>query len=150
MSTLIDPWIDVLAATVATLAPGGLAGATVVVHEGLRVMPLLESLASVAWVHPGPVLFRDFVTVPHGQPAQRERLDAGEYAADVRDLLKRAGLCVATVPGDLAAARRTAALLKEPGHALWLLHGPADAAGWAVFDPVAQAAGLQPLAAPGV
>ena len=41
MSTLIDPWIDVLAATVATLAPGGLGGPPVVIHEGLRVMPLL-------------------------------------------------------------------------------------------------------------
>jgi len=150
MTTLVDPWIDVLAASIATLAPGGLQGATVVVHPGLRVMPLLESLGPVAWVHPGPVLFRDFVSVAHGQPALRERLDANDQGSDVSELLSRAALCVVTVPGDLAAARHLAALVKQPGNALWLLHGPADAAGWPVFELVAQVAGLVPLENPGL
>lgn len=143
MSTsTLAPWVDVLATA---LAIDGVPGLPVLMHQGLRTMPLLESLGNVAWIHPSAPLFRDFVPIPNGQPIQRERLDAANRPAEAADVLKRAGLCVVTVPSDGAAARALAALVGAPGDIFWLLHGPADAAGWAVFDPVAHQLGLRAI-----
>lgn len=143
MSTAtLAPWVDILATT---LALDGMKGMPVLMHQGMRTMPLIESLGQVAWVHPTAPLFRNFVAVAAGQPGVQERLDASKRPAEVADLMKRAGLCVITVPTDMAAAKTLAGTIGEPGSLYWLLHGPADAAGWAVFDIVAHRLGLRAI-----
>lgn len=143
MSTAtLAPWVDILATTIAL---EGLQGVPVVMHQGMRTMPLIQSLGQVGWVHPTAPLFKDFVSLAAGQPGQQERLDASKQGAEVAALLKRAGLCVVTVPTDIGAAKALAAEIRDPGTAFWLVHGPTDAAGWAIFDIVANRLGLRAI-----
>lgn len=139
----IEPWIDLLAAA---LAGPRLAGPVAVLHEAQRVLPLLESRASVAWLHPHALAMQDFTLLPRCRPLFRERLDALGAPDDAADLLRRAGLRLLCVPDS---PRHIRCLMGLTEHATakesWLVYGDPQAAGWEAVGPLQQRAQLQEL-----
>lgn len=126
--------------------------ATVVLAQAQRRWwPLLESVATVLWLHPTEDPRRDFHALPGCRPAPRPRLalDRVDQAADADELLQRASLRVLGVTDDTQAL---ACLLAPQG---WrqaagqtLLWGRASSAGWSACEDTVQALGLRALPAP--
>lgn len=116
-----------------------------------RWWPLLESVATAVWLHPGDDPRRDFHAPPGCRPAARPRLalDRAEQAIEAQKVLQRAGLRVLAVTN---AAQAVAQLLAPAG---WrqgpgqtLLWGREASAGWGACEPTIQALALRSLPAP--
>lgn len=124
----------------------------VLAHPQRRWWPLLESVATVAWLHVQDDPLRDFHATPGCQPALRPRLSlaAGEQAShEAAAMLHRAQLRVLAVTDDAASL---SALIDLGG---WsdavgetLLWGREDALAWADSRAFIQALGLADLRAP--
>jgi hypothetical protein len=143
-----DVWVDLFAAA---LVRGGVTGngPPVVLTDTLRALPLLESQGPLGWVHTSPCHYQDYVVVSHGQPAQRQRIDARRRPDEASRLLRRAGLCLVAVPPDRAPAQAMAALAAKAlqARAPMLLYGAAQAPGWSAFDGMIRQGALQPVQA---
>lgn len=122
----IEMHVDLLAAHLAQQAKLGLVAA---VHESLRVLPLLETATSVAYVNLRDVKYTDFRPVAGGFATPKERYGAQERTEEARDVLARAGLVVMRVASDAATAARLP--VDGPGRAMWIVYGDRRAGGWA-------------------
>lgn len=141
-----EAWVDLFAAGLLHAGlPGD--GPAAVLTDRLHALPLLESQGPVAWVHTSACHYRDFVPVPHGQPAPRLRIEAGRHPAEAAHVLQRARLGLASVPASRAGGQAMAALALQALQARvpLLLYGPREAAGWAALDPVIRQGALQPV-----
>ncbi len=118
--------VDLVAASLASQFKFGL---VTVVHESLRVMGMLESVCSTAYVNLRTPTFTDFRPVAGGLPTPKERISALSEPESAKALIERAGLVVMAVPGDPAVAARLPAA--KPGKQWWILYGDRRAGGWA-------------------
>lgn len=144
LARLLDAW---LALRLRQHSP-----ATVVLaHPQRRWWPLLESVATVVWLHPDDDPRRDFHAPPGCRPAPRPRLalSRGDQAEDAAALLRRADLRVlAVTDASQAVADLLGPTAWMAGPGLTLLWGREAAAGWVACAAVASRLGLRPMPAP--
>jgi hypothetical protein len=127
------------------------AATVVLAHAQRRWWPLLESVATVAWLHPGDDPRGDFHAPPGCRPALRFRLALSREgrAGDADALLRRADLRVLAVtdePQAVADLLAPSAWRDGAGHTL--LWGREASTGWAACDATARGLGLRPMPAP--
>lgn len=124
----------------------------VLAHPQRRWWPLLESVATVAWLHVQDDPLRDFHATPGCQPAPRSRLSlaaGGQASHEATALLQRAQLRVLAVTDDAASLAALIALDGWGGTAgETLLWGREDALAWADCPAFIKAWGLADLRAP--
>lgn len=137
--------VDLLAATIARR--GALRLATVV-HEAMRVFPLLEGACSTAYVNLRPPLAHDFRPTRGGHPQPRERIDATAQSDTARELLARSQLTVIAIAGDSEAL--VPMLQTQDLQRHLILYGETRAAAWSATAPMLKAGLLTPLDLAGV
>lgn len=143
---VVDLWVDLFAARLARERLDR-DRPVAVITDALRAMPLVESQASLGWIHAAPIRYRDFHAVAYGLPARRLRIDALRQPADAAVLAQRASLCLVAVPADRGAALGVLPVMRaavDAGVPL-VLFGASVNAGWAPLTELAGVGGLQAL-----
>jgi len=105
----------------------------VVIHESHRILPVLESAGSTAYVNLQPPRHIDFRPVPGGLPSTKERVCAQTDRAEAEALLRRARIVVLCVPNDPAAIAALPAF--DSAGKLCLIYGEPRAGGWSHITP---------------
>lgn len=143
--TSAELMVDLLAATIARRSSLRLA---TVVHEAMRVFPLLEGACSTAYINLRAPVARDFRAVRGGHPQPRERIDATAHQETAQELLGRSQLTVIAIADDSDILLPVLQLQDLDRHVI--LFGETRAAGWAATAPLMKAGRLTPLDLAGV